>query len=105
MGFGNAKLWRGCQITPLEADRYRLETPRDSAIKILEANLDELLARVPEEDRGRLVLTGGVPQWVVATVTRRFAYAFRKLSIFNPNDRTTIEIENPPAPADNATPD
>ena len=102
MGFGNTRLWQGCTVAPLGDDRYRLETPRDSAKIILEANLDELLERISEEDRGRLVITGGVPQWVLATVLRRFACAFKKLSIHDSRNGTMIEIPNPPADTESA---
>lgn len=100
--YPESKLWRGCKLTPKKSGRHWLEMSKDSAIKFLEANLVELLPTIPKADRDQLIITGGVPQWVIATVTRVFASAFEKLSIYDPNDGTTIEIPNPPADTESA---
>lgn len=97
MGFANEKLWRGCKITPIKGGRYNLETERPVAQLNLETNLDQILEEIPEPERDRLIITDAVPDWIKATVIRRFAHFFENLAIFNPHTGETIEISNPPA--------
>ncbi len=99
LGLDNSAVYQGCKITEFEPGRFRLETPRDSAVVIVAANLLKILQTVPVSDRDMLVLVpGGAPEYIRATAQAMLMLAFEELSIYNTREdiMTPIPQRRPP---------
>lgn len=97
---GNSDLYRDCKVTDLRDGKYRLDTPLDSAVVIVQANAVELLKRVKAEGYDAIQLTGGVPDPIKFVVYGLAQVLFCKISHFNGNSKIEIDLPQPPEDLD-----
>jgi hypothetical protein len=96
LGFDNAVLYKGCTVSEYEEGRYRLDTPLDSTLVIVAANLIEILGSIPESDRGRLILTGAVPPALFMTAYAVLGPFFKQIEHFDGKKKVRVQIPHPP---------
>lgn len=95
LGFHNEVVYRGCRVTEFEVGKFNLETPIDSAIVIVEANLKSLLETIPEAERDTLVLTGTTRPQILLKAQIIFGPAFRKTEYFDGKRGASTVIHDP----------
>ncbi len=89
------RVFNGLKMTPV-GDRYRLDTPLDSAVVIVATNLLEVLKTIPKGERDRLVITGAVPPQLLLTAQAMLGPHFRTIEFFDGARNVTITIPTPP---------
>ena len=96
LGFDNKDLYKGCQITEYEPGKFRLDTPLDSKLVIVAANMVEILKSVPRSKRDVLVLTGPVPPDIYLTAMSILGPAFKRVDRLDGKRKTSTTIPHPP---------
>lgn len=93
LGLENEKLYDGCRVRG-RRPRLHLETSPIDAGPIVEANLRKILAEVPADDGGELVLTGRMPAWIYLLAYEVARDSFDRVSQYD--GRRKIPIKSRP---------
>ncbi|MDE2116898.1 MAG: hypothetical protein KGI79_03425 [Patescibacteria group bacterium] len=105
LGFDNKSLYRGCDVEEYEPGKFRLNTPLDSTLTIIAANMLEIVKSVPESKRGRLVLTGAVPPSIFMTAQSVLGPFFKQVEHFDGRRKMRVQIPPHPPNSHNGEPE
>jgi hypothetical protein len=96
LGVKQSLVYQGCRVTEFEPGRFRLDTPIDSAVTIVAANLLEIIKTVPESERDTLEFSGAVPSEILLTAQSVLGSFFNKVVFFNGRKKSATDIPQPP---------
>lgn len=90
LGLENKKLYAGCRVRGKHT-RLHLETHPTEAIPVIVANLQQILAEIPDDDGGELVLTGRMPSWMYLVAYEVARNNFDRVSQYDGRRRIPIK--------------